>query len=156
MPGPIFNGRVQCSNCKQWSEADRTRCPNCLHELDTGPKPPTYKEAQKAYIHVDRVVQYGDHWFIAKDALAMYEDYDDSEVGDIIVVRGSAGPLFFELAADIDGWGEQPVPAFMLLRIDPNDCWPKDWPVLDVDPSEAVILARDEKKAEGGGGDQAP
>jgi hypothetical protein len=69
-----------------------------------------------------------------------------------VAFQGPGGnPIFFEIAGDIDGWGPQPVPAWLLLRVNLDD-WPKDWPVLDVNPEEAVTLGKAEK--EGGAGNE--
>lgn len=132
----MFN-RAQCPECNLWTEKDRERCPNCLADMNPPPKA-TYANARLAHLHIQRIVRYDNHWFVAKKALDLYEDYYGASVGDIIVVQGHGGQsMFFELAAFIEGWGDEPEPAFLILRIDPDNCWPEDWPVLDVEPEDA-------------------
>lgn len=143
---PIINGRRQCPECHLWCDVKLEHCERCYAEM----VPPTYASMQKQRIHHARLVEFEGHVFIAKRTLDLYDEYSFPEVGDILVVQGHGdNSLFFELAAYVEGWGEDPEPSFMLLRIDPDDSWPKDWQVLDVDPEEAVILRLDKAKKEG-------
>jgi hypothetical protein len=101
---------------------------------------PTYAEAQKTRIHMARLVEYGNHWFIAKKNLDLFEDYYGAEVGDIIVVQAKTGvSIYFELAAEVEGWGHEPEESFLIIRVDPEREFDK-LPVLDVHPEEAAIL----------------
>jgi hypothetical protein len=105
----------------------------------------TYNEAQKTRIHMGRLVEYGSHWFIAKKNLDLFEDYYGAEVGDIIVVQAKTGvSIFFELAADVEGWGNDPERSFLLVRIDPEREF-RNLPVLDVNPEDATILGGEEE-----------
>ena len=151
MPGPMNYRRCVNTDCNCVFPPSKNRCPSCYEEWY---EIPTYASSQVARIHYARLVVNGGAYFIAKENLDMYEDYYGAEVGDVVAFQGPGGsPIYFEIAGDIEGWGPQPVPAWLLLRVD--DQWPKDWPVLDVDPSEAVILARDKAEEEGGSRDEA-
>lgn len=97
-------------------------------------------EMQPERIHASRIVQWKDQWFIAIANLRLYEDYYDATVGDIIIVQGSSGiPLFFELAARVEEKGPNDEPAFMLIRIIPEEAFDA-LPTLDVNPEDAVRL----------------
>ncbi len=150
MPGPTFHRRCVNPDCNTVFPAAKNRCPSCYEEWY---ELPTYESSQIARIHHGRLVVNGGGYFIAKENLEMYEDYYAASVGDVVAFQGPGGsPIYFEIAGDIDGWGPQPVPAWLLLRVNLDDSWPKDWPVLDVNPEEAVTLGKAEEK--GGAGNE--
>lgn len=113
------------------------RCPTCYMEYE----PELVLIEPITAIHLGRIVEFGGQSFISKRVLDIFEDYSFSEIGDIIRVHGHGGhDIFFELAGIVEGWGEEPEPSYLLIRVDPDDAWPKDWPVLDVNPEDAVKL----------------
>jgi len=140
MPGPFQGRKCQNRECGRHFSNELDRCPTCYVAWED---PVTYTSLQLTRMHHSRITTWNNQGFIARRFLALYDDYAEAWVGDIIAVQGHGGQdMFFELAGYIEGWGDEPEPAFLLIRVDPNTEWPDDWPVLDVNPEDSIDLSK--------------
>lgn len=132
----------RCGNCNAAYSRDKERCPLCYTPYES---PETYESMQIHRIATARLLKHGENHYIAKEILELYDGYDDASIADVVAFQGpGGGVIYFEIIGEVHGWGPDPVPAWMLHRVEAE--WPEDWPVLDVNPEEAVTLGQEEEE----------